>query len=469
MDEPGIPTGPGVRVGHVDLLPDHDQIAGEYASGSPVGTMRTDLVRNADLGTVTAAADAWASVHDAFESIPGDIESDLDEILSEWEGDDAEQLRSRVEGLVEFGRDIAEGLKHNASVILPYVHEKLGEAEHFAPYPEQCFPGSIPVTGPGSRALTEGEKFAEWQARGGECPHAICTDSWFGGTCGTYYEWRDRTLYGEERRAMTGAMTYAVQAMTIASSNWHPAPQPTSPLLDDTTEAPEVDLGPGTRIPDSNVPPGTGSGGGSGPGTGGMPPSPPPPTGGGDFGEDPSDGVDSGELGPPRPDPGEREEFRDGERPILELPNDDVALHPWLIATIPGDEWERMARSMPPELWERLAAQSPESIPPELAKHAPEHLFDSFPCNDPDWEPPLDPDGNPVPFAVFDPELAEHMTPEMEHAIEDYDSGEGKDEWESQYSEGSGSDGGPSKDVTTRSWYAEVESEREDRDWGAAS
>ncbi|GAB3994684.1 hypothetical protein GCM10029992_09870 [Glycomyces albus] len=265
---------------------------------------------------------------------------------------------------------------------------------------------------------------------------------------------------------MIEALSHASTYLDVAMRNWPAAPEASDPLPgEDASEFPEQPV----------RPPG-GSPGGQGPGAraraAGRPsrlPAPPsPPGGGGDLGGDLPEKTDPDEIQTKPLDPEEREEFREGERPILTLPNDDMALHPWLLATIPGDEWERMARSMPPELWERLAAESPESIPPELAKHAPEHLFDSFPCNDPDWEPQLDADGNPVPFAVFDSELAEHMTPEMEHAIEDYDSGEGREEWESRYSEDSESDGGSSKDVTTRTWYAEVESEREDREWGAA-
>ncbi|GAB3994681.1 hypothetical protein GCM10029992_09860 [Glycomyces albus] len=160
LSDPG-----GLLAGPAESRPDSDQIAAEY--GGSVGEMRKALVTSADFATVAAKGEAWATVHEKFEDLPGAIASDL-EILAEWEGADAEQLRERVGNLVAFGEDLARGLEHTARDVFPYVHQVLEDADHHAPYPEhQCFGGDVPLHGPGSRSLTSEEELLMWAAQNG--------------------------------------------------------------------------------------------------------------------------------------------------------------------------------------------------------------------------------------------------------------------------------------------------------------
>lgn len=457
-----LPGPDGILRGPAETLPDTSQIAAEYGS---IGDMRNDLVRNAHLPTLEAKGEAWAAVHARFKDLPGAIESDLAETLSEWEGDDAEQLRERVGNLVAFGAELAQGLERVAREIFPWAHQALKDAEYHAPYPNVCPAGEIPLHGAGSRSLSTREEMNLFLVRKGEAPgRELDFEEWL-----EFDEWNSNVRYKEEREAMIQALAQASEAMETAVRNWPAPPEAPGPLPgEDETSFPEH------SVPDNpeGLPGGHGSGnGGSGTGTGGgggtTPPETPQPGGSGGTGTGVPDRIDPDDISTRPLDPEVIEDFRDGRIPVMNLPNDDVALHPWLISTIPGDEWERMVRSMPPELWKKLAAENPHAIPPELAEHAPEHLVNSFPCNAPGWEPPLGPDGRPKPFAVFNPELAEHMSPDMERAIEDYETAEGKKAWEARNSEeGTGSGGQPSKDVTTRSWYAEVKAKREDREWG---
>jgi hypothetical protein len=441
------PDREGLDRGHIGRLPSREAIASEYQA---IGDMRTALVRNAELATIDAAADSWSRVHQQFKDIPETLEADLTDVLSEWEGTDAEALRARVRDLAAHGGELAAGIGRTADEVLPYVRRHLGEAHMRAPFPEACVPGDVPTYGHGSRALTDVEKFGVWAARGNSCRTVKCWSYyWRSGYCCDFVTWHNEVFYPDEREAMVDAMTYGARALAIAQMNWDAPPMPSAPLTGDLGPMPEIGADIDTTIP--------GIGGGGGP-TGPLPD--PPDTdlghGGGGGGMLPPGPFDPGDLLEDPTPPDGLEEFETGERPEVELENGNRAFHPWAIALIPDEEWERMARDMPDELWERLAAD-PHSIPPELAQFAPEHLRDSFPCNDPDWSPPLDADGNPIPFAVFDEELAGYMTPEMEHAIEDYDRDDGKAAWDERYGEDEPTaDGGQSSDVTKRSWYQDA-------------
>ncbi|MEU6860395.1 hypothetical protein AB0B28_16180 [Glycomyces sp. NPDC046736] len=168
---------------------------------------------------------------------------------------------------------------------------------------------------------------------------------------------------------------------------------------------------------------GGGSSGGGSSGGGGS------PSGGG--GGSPSGGGGQPEEEPKEEEP--KEEVDDSETAVTDMPDGSKVLDPYLVATIPEEEWQAMAEAIPPEKWEEIAANDPESIPPELAKFAPDHLKDKFPSNAPDWKPPVDENGDPKPVGANIPaDLVQYMTPGMEQAIEDYDAEAGKEAWEQQ-------------------------------------
>ncbi|THV41921.1 WXG100 family type VII secretion target [Glycomyces buryatensis] len=168
----------------------------------------------------------------------------------------------------------------------------------------------------------------------------------------------------------------------------------------------------------------SGGGGGGSTGGGGSSGGGGSPSGGGGGGQPEEE---------PKEEEKPEEEVDDSETAVTEMPDGSKVLDPYLVATIPEEEWKAMAEAIPPEKWEEIAENDPESIPPELAKHAPEHLKDKFPSNDPDWKPPLDENGNPKPVGANIPEdLVEYMTPGMDQAIEDYTVEEGKEAWEQQ-------------------------------------
>jgi hypothetical protein len=157
--------------------------------------------------------------------------------------------------------------------------------------------------------------------------------------------------------------------------------------------------------------------------------------GGGSSGGGGSPGGGGG-GGQPEEEPKEEkpeEAVDDSETAVTDMPDGSKVLDPYLVATIPEEEWKAMAEAIPPEKWEEIAANDPESIPPELAKFAPDHLKDKFPSNDPDWKPPLDENGNPKPVGANIPaDLVQYMTPGMEQSIQDFDVEAGKEAWEQQ-------------------------------------
>ncbi|WP_025272308.1 hypothetical protein [Haloglycomyces albus] len=464
--------GDGVEEQHVERQSDGSDFLGQ---GVAVGDLRQQLVTSADLTQVKEVADEWGRLAEEFDGISDDLFQDMKSTIDAWEGDDAEEVRTRVEAIKNFGNELHKGIVHSEEII-NYVHDNLKEAHNHALYPDDFPDGGgddmcqVPfsTTGPGSRSLSEWEEQRFWVHQtdpqcevgevvarqmgyrdggefGGRFDGAFSDPCLCFGDCKAFSEWNENERYQAERNQMGEAVALAADTFSNAQQAWiepvqPPEAMPTEETLDPgaNDSGPSGPGGPGGPGPGGpGGPGGGGSGSGGGGGGGGTQPEPYEP----ETPEDPEikeiDGKDENadindEEGEPTKIylPDGFEDFRDGEIAFLKDENGDKVLHPYAAVDISPEDWEQMAEEIPDEMWATWAEEKPGDIPRELSQFAPDNLMNQFPANDPEKVPQKDEHGHPIPRGVNIPQEAQtHMTRDMGHAITNYDKETGQQRW----------------------------------------